>query len=140
MIIKDLFRDVFGRGQEFGIRLLAWFVLCAFAASLVVGFHFGVFIVKLGQSVTTRVFPTEVIAKQVIPAYETKVGSFKMHKKVLHPQSYQLSYRIKEVDYKSTVEKEVYDAVAVGGKIQVFCKVKGDRPYRPIKVEVMVSQ
>lgn len=67
----------------------------------------------------TKTTITEVEMKQVVPAYTTTILVGKVMVPQFHPESYRLHFKIDGEELSPTVEKNFFDNIRVGDKIEV---------------------
>lgn len=118
-MIQDLLREIFSPYSAFGDRCLAALIalLMLAAVGLVV-----LLVVVLVDSVgitPTKTATVVVETKQVVPAYTTIILMGKIIVPQHHPESYRLHFNIEGEELSSMVEKEFFDGIRVGDRIEV---------------------
>lgn len=134
-MIRGILDDIFSPYSSFGDRFFAA-LIALFIIGLVGLLSF--FLIDSVSITSTKTVVTVVEAKQVVPAHTTT--TMVMIGKILHPiithhpESYYLHFKIDDEELDSGVEKEFFDTVDVGERIEVdygFGRLSGS--YNPVR-------
>lgn len=118
-MIRDIVSDIFSPYSSFGDKcltaLIALLMLAAVGLVLLLGF---ILVDSVGIT-PVKTATTVVEMKQIVPAYTMTILVGKVIVPQFHPESYRLHFKIDGEELSPTVEKEFFDEVNVGGKIEV---------------------
>jgi len=138
-MIKGILSDIFSPHSSFGERCLAALIaLFTVLVAWLLGWLIFFLVNSMGIG-PTKTAITMVEAKQVVPAYTTT--TFVVSGKVMvpittyFPESYELRFKIDAKNLKSAVEKDFFDRVKTGEKIEVdygFGRLNGS--YEPVRI------
>jgi hypothetical protein len=118
-MFKDIWNDIFSPRSSFGERCLAALLLLLVPVLAGVVGVVGYIIVDSVALTPTKTAVTTIEVKQVVPAYMTTLIAGKVIIPQYHPQSYRVRFKIDGEDVSSVIEKDFFDTVSVGDKIEV---------------------
>lgn len=118
-MIKELLNRIFSRDSSLGERsIAATIVLLVLALTTSIVF-LGLVLVDVAGITPTKTTTTVVEEKRFMPAYATIIPAGKTVITQYHPEEYRLHFKIGEKKVLHRVDRELFDTIKVGDRIEV---------------------
>lgn len=138
--MKDLFEVMFDPRKAYGDRLLALLiVILVLVATGLLMYTVVIAIDTVGVSpIATTIVTLEV--KEVVPSHLTFLLVGKIWISQNQPESYRLLFKISGETVSSTVNKQFFDSIVIGEKVEVVYGIRRlTRLPKPLKIQKLTA-
>jgi hypothetical protein len=138
--MKDLFEAIIDPHTTFGDRLLALLIaILVLVATGLLMYTVVIAIDTVGVSPTTTTI-VAIEAKEVVPSHLSFLLVGKIWISQNQPESYRLLFKISGETVSSTVNKQFFDSIVIGEKVEVVYGIRRlTRLPKPLKIQKLTA-